>query len=154
MPVPTKDDLKRFCEIDGWTELRRTDHHRCKKTLDNGEILRTRVSFGKGTAFDDPRLWQRVWRVQLGLESEDQFWETLRTGEPPQRGAPQEKPREPGMPAWLFEYLVHRMGREEDEVLEMSEEQAMPSTTANRSRARRSSTATDASRRPARGRMA
>jgi hypothetical protein len=128
MPVPTKRDVKRFCEIDGWEELSRTEHHRYKRTLNNGEILRTRVSFGSGSAFDDPRLWQRVWRVQLGLESEAEFWETLRTGEPPRRGTPLEKAREPGMPAWLFEYLIHRMGRDENDVLEMSEEKRWSST--------------------------
>lgn len=125
MPVPTKRDVKRFCDIDGWEELPRTDHHRYKETLDNGQILRTRVSFGSGSAFDDPRLWQRVWRVQLGLESEEEFWEALSTGKSPRRGAQQQSAREPGIPAWLFEYLIHRMSRDENDVLKMSEEQAM-----------------------------
>ena len=72
---------------------------------------------------DDRR--QRVWRLQLGLESEEAFWETLRTGDPPARGVPQPEPREPSMPTWLADYLIHRMGREEDEVLGMSEKEAM-----------------------------
>jgi len=29
------------------------------------------------------------------------------------------------MPTWLADYLIHRMGREEDEVLGMSEKEAM-----------------------------
>ena len=125
MGVPTKRDMRDFCRIDGWEEAPRTDHYRYRKTLDSGEILRTRVSFGSGTAFGDPNLWHRVWRHQLGLDSEDEFWGALETGEPPGRGAPQPEIREPSMPTWLFEYLIHRMNRGEDEVLEMSEEHAM-----------------------------
>lgn len=125
MPVPTKEELTRFCKIDGWDEVKTTDHHRYKKTLDSGEILRTRVSLGRGSACDDPALWSRIWRFQLGLESEDEFWDTLRSGEPPERGTPSPEPQEPSMPTWLVDYLIHRMGRAEEEVLEMSEENAM-----------------------------
>ncbi len=127
MPVPDKRDLKRFCEIDGWEETNPNspDHHRYRKTLDSGEILRTRVSHGRGAACDDPALWHRIWRHQLGLESEDEFWEALRTGDPPLRGAPEPEPREPSMPSWLADHLIHRTGRSEDEVLALSEEEAM-----------------------------
>jgi len=124
MPAPTKDELKRFCEIDGWEELKTTDHWRYKKTLDNGDILRTRVSLGRGPACDDPALWHRIWRHQLALESEDEFWETLRTRNPPARGAPKPPPREPSMPTWLADYLLYRMGRSEEEVFGLSEEEA------------------------------
>lgn len=108
MPVPDKSDLKRFCEIDGWeeTDPNSPDHHRYKTTLDTGEILRTRVSHGRSPACDDPALWHRIRRHRLGLESEDEFWETARTGSPPTRGAPEPEPHEPSIPAWLADYLI------------------------------------------------
>lgn len=127
MPIPDKRDLKRFCEIDGWeeTNARNPDHSRYKKTLDDGGILRTKVSHGRGSACGDSALWHRIWRHQLELESEDQFWEVLSSGEPAQRGAPEPAPAQPGMAAWLFEYLIHRIEISEDEALAMEEEEAM-----------------------------
>lgn len=38
---------KRFCENNGWNLYRTTDHYYFEKTLHNGEVLRTKVSFGK-----------------------------------------------------------------------------------------------------------
>lgn len=132
MPVPNKKDLRRFCELDGWekTEARGTDHDRYRKTLDNGDILRTRVSRGRGPACDDPALWNRIWRHQLGLASEAEFWEVLRTRRPANRsqtdrGASTEAPKQPTMPAWLFEFLVNVIGVSENDVLDMTEDQAL-----------------------------
>lgn len=127
MPVPTKDDMKDFVAIDGWEEIRRTDHHRYVKKLVDGKILRTRVSFGRGPAFDDPGLWRRVWSRQLDLRSEDAFWEALRKREPVDRGLPAavEPPPHATKPAWLFHYLVDVAGLDAGAVLAMTEEEAM-----------------------------
>jgi hypothetical protein len=137
VPVPTKADLKRFCGIDGWSETteatrrggatkKRGDHFRYRKILDDGTILRTRVSHGRGPAFDDPGMWSHVWRDQLGLESEDQFWQALRTRQPVPRG--HSEPTPPDAPAkelWLVEFLVHVTGIPEADVLAMDEDEAM-----------------------------
>jgi hypothetical protein len=114
-------------ELDGWekTEATSPDHHRYRKTLENGDILRTRVSLGRGPACDDPALWNRVWRYQLALASEAELWEVLRTRRPAGRGAPASAPQQPGMPAWLFEFLVNVIGLPENDVLDMTDEQAM-----------------------------
>lgn len=135
MPVPTKKDLKDFCRIDGWTDItkvrrpdgskRKTgDHFRYTKTLPDGQVLRTRVSHGDGPAFGDPGLWSHVWRDQLGLDGEEQFWEALRTGKPVTRGSViatigPPAPVEP-KPAWLVEYLIYRAKIPEQQVHEMS----------------------------------
>jgi hypothetical protein len=128
VPVPDKRELKRFCELDGWEETSATspDHVRYRKRLDDGNILRTRISHGRGPACDDPNLWHRIWKVQLGLDSEEEFWRVLRTGTPAQRGAPivADVPT-PRMPTWLFEFLVNVVGMAEDEVLGLSEDEAM-----------------------------
>lgn len=137
MPVPTKADLKKFCRIDGWTETveakrpgggtkKRGDHYRYRRVLDDGSVLRTRVSHGRGPAFDDPSMWSHVWRDQLGLDSEDDFWEALRSGDPVPRGAVAASPPDaPAKELWLVEFLIHVTGISEADVLAMEEDEAM-----------------------------
>lgn len=119
--------MKDFVRIDGWEEIARTDHHRYVKRLPDGNLLRTRVSFGRGPAFSDPALWARVWRHQLDLRSEDEFWKALRTGDPVDRTPPQAvaPPDQPTKPLWLVEFLTNVVGLPLDEVLAMPEEEAM-----------------------------
>jgi hypothetical protein len=127
VPIPEKKDVKRFCELDGWerTEAESPDNHRYRKRLDDGTILRTKVSHGRGPICRAPRLWTKIWRHRLGLASEDQFWQVLKTRKPAPRGAPAEPPSEPQMPAWLFEALVYTFQVDEDEVRSLSEDEAL-----------------------------
>lgn len=108
LPVPDEKDLRRSCELDGWEETEATspDQHRYRKRLPDGSVLRTKVSRGRGPVVRNPGLWTNIWRHQLGLESEDEFWEVLRTGGPAPRGAAPAEPPELQMEAWLFEALV------------------------------------------------
>lgn len=83
--------------------------------LPDGVILRTRVSHGGGE-IADPGLWARIWRDQLGLESEDAFWEALRTGRPVARGDPPPgPPTGPSIPGWVVTGLL-RAGRTEAQI--------------------------------------
>ncbi|MGH2861394.1 MAG: hypothetical protein ACRDLT_07790 [Solirubrobacteraceae bacterium] len=127
MPIPDKKDLRRFCELDGWeeTEAVSPDHDRYRKKLDDGGILRTKVSHGRGPVCDDIALWTRIWRHQLGLESEDEFWEVLKTRKHAPRGQPTGEPTGEALDAWLFEFLVNVVGLSENEVLALSSEAAM-----------------------------
>lgn len=127
MPIPDKKDVKRFCALDGWEETKAVspDHHRYRKRLDDGTVLRTRVSLGRGPICHAPALWAKVWRHQLGLSSEDEFWEVLKSRQPARRGAPAAPPPEPQMPAWLFEALVHSFGVDESEVRSLTEDEAL-----------------------------
>ncbi len=127
MPVPDKKDLKRFCELDGWeeTEANNLDHHRYRKRLDDGTILRTKVSHGRGPIVRNPTLLTNTWRHQLGLNAEDEFWEVLRSRKPAPRSKPVEEPAEPQMEAWLFEALVLTFNVEEDRVRAMTAEEAL-----------------------------
>lgn len=119
--------MQDFVRIDGWEEIARTDHHRYIKKLLDGKLLRTRVSFGRGPAFDDPGLWSRVWRQQLDLRSEDEFWEALRTGDPVDRtpATATAAPTQPTKPLWLVEFLTNVVGLSTDDVLPMTEDEAM-----------------------------
>jgi hypothetical protein len=127
VPIPEKRELCRFCEVDGWekTEATRPDHHRYRKRLEDGTVLRTKVSLGRGPACGDPALWNQIWRHQLALKSEDQFWEVLDTGQPAVRGEPPEPLPEPQMDAWLFEALVHTVGVDEADVRGMDGDEAL-----------------------------
>lgn len=128
MPQPRYSDLRRFCEIDGWEEVtkgrRAPDHTRYRKILDDGRILRTKVSHGRGS-IEDPSLWKRIWRDQLGLENEGQFWEALSTRKPVARGPSRPgPPAGPSKPGWLVNSLIFVVGLSDEEVSAMSEEDA------------------------------
>jgi hypothetical protein len=127
VPIPDKNDVKRFCELDGWeqTEAESPDHHRYRKRLDDGTVLRTKVSFGRGPICRVPALWMKVWRHQLGLESEDEFWRVLKTRQPVLRGAPAEAPPKPLMPTWLFDALLYTFHLDESEVRSLNEDEAL-----------------------------
>ena len=117
MPQPRFSDIRRFCSIDEWEELGRVrggtgDHWRYRKVLTDGTVLRTRASHSN-EQIADPNLWRRIWREQLGLESEEQFWETLRTGVPVQRTAQVAcPPTGPSIPAWIVQGLLRAGMRE------------------------------------------
>jgi hypothetical protein len=118
----------RFCQIDGWEETmgatgRRGNHRRFRKTVDDGRILRTRVSHGDDE-IGDPSLWRHIWRDQLELESEELFWETLASGKPVDRTPPSPVPSGPALPGWLVNMLFRTVGLTPAEVAAMSEQEA------------------------------
>jgi hypothetical protein len=128
LPQPRFRDLRRFCELDGWEELAGAlggtgDHRRYRKVLPDGTILRTTVSHGSGR-IEHPGLWQRIWRDQLGLESEDEFWAVLRTRKAAPRGAPAPAPPAgPTIPAWIVAGLL-RAGLGEEEIRRLGPDEA------------------------------
>ncbi len=128
MPQPRHSDLRRFCEIDSWEETtkgrRNPDHTRYRKVLDDGRVLRTKVSHGRGS-IEDPALWSLIWREQLGLGSEEEFWEALRTKKPVERESPTPAPPSgPSKPGWLLNSLIFVAGLPEKEVERLTVEEA------------------------------
>ena len=128
MPPPSYDDLRRFCELDGWEELSRVrggtgDDRRYRKVLPDGTILRTKVSHGKGE-IGDPGLWRRIWREQLGLASEEEFWRALRQGRGVDRGGvSQSPPAGPSIPGWVVDELL-RAGVDEADLRGLTADEA------------------------------
>lgn len=61
--MPSWRDLRRFCEADGWTLYRETDHFYYRKVLYDGTVLRTKVS--KGTGEIRGHLWEEIRKRQL-----------------------------------------------------------------------------------------
>jgi len=127
VPVPDKSDLKAFLRIDGWTETQRTDHYRYIKHLPSGDILRTKVSLGRGPAFNNPGLWNHVWKDQLKCSSEDDFWNTVKNQKPLNRtpATSTTPPAGPAKPTWLYEFLVNVVQMEPQEVLALDNQDAM-----------------------------
>jgi hypothetical protein len=66
--MPRWRELKRFCESDNWELYKDTDHYYYRKTDDNGNIRKTKVSKGSG---EIPRkLWQCILKDQLQVTKE------------------------------------------------------------------------------------
>ncbi len=61
--MPSWRELRRFCEADGWTLYRETDHYYYRKVLPDGTILRTKVSKGSGEIHG--HLWDEIRKRQL-----------------------------------------------------------------------------------------
>ena len=135
MRHPTWDDIRRFCKVEGWTPThadrgrKRRDHDRYRLELPDGRILRTRASFGKAQ-IGDPSLVQRILRDQLEV-SEEEFWRAVDDGVPPDRptsGAVQpEQGGEPAhrLPDWLAVNLAVKVGLSDDQIAQLSEEDAL-----------------------------
>lgn len=126
--APTRRDHLRFCEIEGWTVVRsgtgrRSTHHETYELqLPDGRILRTRVSRPPDRTGYGPALWSHILRDQLQTGPEE-FWQCVRTGKPPARSvrpAPEE-----AIPADLAHLLKDRVGLSDDQLAEMSRQQAV-----------------------------
>jgi hypothetical protein len=78
--TPTWAQIERFCRIDGWHEVRRSDHVFFEKVLADGTVLRTHRSFASRKRMS-PGRFKAVLRYQLRI-TEDQFWSGLSTRKP------------------------------------------------------------------------
>lgn len=84
------------------------------------------MSRGREPIVRTPGLWKNMWRHQLGLEREDQFWDAVRDGRPVDRGGDDTRvPPTPGIEAWLFEFLLANTELTEDDLLAPEPDGAM-----------------------------
>ena len=127
-PAPTRRDHLRFCEIGGWTVVRsgtgrRSTHHETYELeLPDGRILSTRVSRPPDRTGYGAALWSHILRDQLQTSPEE-FWQCVRTGEPPARSAP--PALQDAIPTDLAHLLKHRVGLSDDQLAEMSKQAAI-----------------------------
>jgi hypothetical protein len=119
--TPTWGEVERFCQIDGWTETRRTDHVFFEKVLADGTVLRTHRSFA-ATKTMSPGRFKAILRLQLRVSEED-FWRALEIGKPVAR--PSEPPEDaPRLPLYLVRVLTDELGKSEAEIAELSAAEA------------------------------
>lgn len=135
MRHPTWDDLRRFCEVDGWEAThedrgrKRRDHDRYRRSLSDGRILRTKASHGN-IEIGDPKLVRRIWRYQLEV-TEEQFWDAVDNGVAPSREAEDttddllgEEPAH-DLEDWLAVFLAMNVGLSDNEIAALDPAAAM-----------------------------
>lgn len=83
MKTPTWKQVERFCQVDGWREVRRSGHIFYERVLDDGTLLRTHRSLSSGKTLS-PGRFKAILRHQLRV-TEEQFWRALATRQPVDR---------------------------------------------------------------------
>jgi hypothetical protein len=84
--TPTPGDLLKFLRADGgWDPTRDTKHGHYEKTLENGTVLSTHVSFGKKKTVS-PNTFKLILATQLAV-TENEFWDTIRIGKSHRKAA-------------------------------------------------------------------
>lgn len=74
---PTWAQVRRFCEKQGFRPST-TDHDFYDTLLPDGSTAGTKISFNRAeTEPVAPSLWPRIWKRQLRLRSEGDFWRGL-----------------------------------------------------------------------------
>lgn len=125
----SRRDHNRFCQVEGWSEVRnargkKVAHHLTYELeLPDGRILRTRVSRPADNTTYGPGLWKHILTEQLFV-TEDEFWDCVSNGRPPDRGTSTQRVDANALPASLVYQLIHEAGVPEEDVAEMTLQQA------------------------------
>lgn len=120
--TPTWREIEEFCRKDGWELIRSTDHAFFRKVLLDGSVLETHRSFADGKTISPGRLLA-ILRTQLKV-SQDDFWETLRTGRPAPRPSGPPPRISPAIPAWMARILLDNLELSDQDIAGLSEEDA------------------------------
>jgi len=67
--------MLRYCDKNGWVEIRNADHWYYEKVLADGAALRTKISHALHKEIPK-NLWQKILSKQLNI-SETEFWNKL-----------------------------------------------------------------------------
>lgn len=123
-----RDDHEKFCLTERWELLlnargKPVRHHATYRLiLDDGRILRTRISRPVDRSTYSASMWQHILQDQLIVE-EEEFWSCVVDGILPSRGVPSEPTAT--LPLSLVWQLTRTAGISEDVVAAMSKEQAI-----------------------------
>ena len=126
----SRRDHHRFCQVEGWTEVRnargnRVGHHLTYELiLPDGRVLRSRISRPPNTDTYGPGLWTHILTEQLEV-TEGQFWACVSERQLPQRTPAANEPPANPLPAGLVHQLIHSAEVPEAEVAAMSLERAL-----------------------------
>lgn len=127
--TPTRQDLLRFCRIEGWSEVRsargRTGSHHLtfELHLADGRILRTRLSRPADRTDIGSGLFAHILRDQLQVTA-DEFWECVDNGTPPSRTGP-EPSKEESLPAEVVHLLKSKVGLSDTEIRKLDKDAAV-----------------------------
>jgi len=126
----SRREHQRFCEIEGWTEVvnargKPTQHHiTYELLLGDGRILRTRISRPANTDTYGKSLWSHILDDQLHV-SVGEFWECVDNNNPPERTPAPDKPDAAVLPANLAYQLVHTLHLTNEEIAELTLDEAV-----------------------------
>ena len=119
---PTWGQIRQFCRRLGYRETR-TSHFHYITVLPDRSISGTMVSMGVDGEEVPSQMWAMVWRHQLRLASEDEFWKGLR-GEPVEYAASViEEPSQP-LPGYLLRFLRGTLHLPQAEIAALTRQQA------------------------------
>ena len=108
------DAHHRFCQIEGWIDVTSATgapvrHHQTfELVLDDGSILRTRISRPVDRTSFSRSMWSHILRCQLAV-SADEFWACVQqSGVPTRSAVSQPDPR--ALPLYVMNELITRLG--------------------------------------------
>lgn len=116
---PTWGMVRRFCERQGFRQAT-TDHDFYDKVLPDGSTAGTKISFGLAETETVPSsLWPRIWKRQLRLPAEEEFWRGL-DGGPVAFDLPQAAEAAQPLPDYLARHLREDRHLPEDAIAALS----------------------------------
>jgi hypothetical protein len=122
-PAASRTDHNTFCVNEGWVLVRGASgqpvrHHRTYElSLDDGRILRTRISQPVNKDTYTASTWAHILRNQLDVTAEE-FWACVKTGQRPTRGK-RPIPRS-SLPLYLVKVLANEIGLAPDVIAVMN----------------------------------
>lgn len=126
----TRREHVRFCEVEGWRQVQsareRTNKHHItfELPLDDGRILRTRISRPPNNESYGKELWSHILRDQLCVTA-NEFWSCVNDGTLPPRSSTQSTIPPTALPAGLAHQLVHILQLSSAEVAKLSLAEAL-----------------------------
>jgi hypothetical protein len=129
---PTWGQLRQFCIAQRYQE-RRTDHFHYIKLVGERHTSGTMVSFGKDNETIPTQMWGLVWKRQLKLSSEVEFWKGL-TGEPVQYEIPPTPEPAKPLPTYLEHFLREVLHFQDEQIARASRDEAQELLNAHHAR--------------------
>ena len=128
--VASRREHQRFCEIEGWSEVRNARgrptqrHVTYELPLGDSRILRIRISRPANNDTYGDSLWSHVLTEQLQVSAEE-FWNCVDNGNPPARTPTPGPASATVLPASLAHHLVHTLHLTSEEIGELTLEEAV-----------------------------
>ncbi len=130
--LPRWGQLREFCLKQGYRETV-TDHFRYLKVLPDRSTSGTMISKGRDGETIPSGMWQLVWRRQLRLAREEEFWRGL-SGEAVRYAIQEEPEGDEPLPPYLRRFLETVLHLDESEIRRMTRDQAQALLNAHYSR--------------------
>jgi hypothetical protein len=118
---PTWGQLRQFCIAQGYQE-RRGDHDRYIKVVGR-QSSGTMISHGVDGQTIPTQMWVMVWKRQLKLLSEDEFWKGI-GGDPVQYDIPPAPEQPQPLPSYLERFLRDTLHWSDEQIAATTRDEA------------------------------